>query len=126
MHLLIKGQCPSGKNAVIITRKGRRFPSERFEAWRELALWELKPQLRGLTLPITEPVSVRIFYWASSHQRRDVPGILDALWHLLEKAGVVDDDRRLGGEGKTTTFTFVCIDKENPRVSIEIFEEKHI
>lgn len=99
--LNIKGQCPSGKNSVIVTRTGLRFPSKRFSAWRAQGLTQIKQQLKGVKdLPITTPVDVEVEYAAADKRRRDVPGIVDAIWHLLEKAGVVSDDCLLGGPEK--------------------------
>ena len=122
LSLTISGQCPSGKNAMLINpRTGHHYPGKRFAAWREGALWELKPQTKGLDwLPIDEPVTVFIRYWAKDKRRRDAPGIIDALWHLLEKAEVVTDDTYLGGLGASLRYEFMEIDRKNPRVRIDI------
>lgn len=111
----ITGQIPSGKNAVVITRTGKRFPQARFVKWRTAALKELN--WKGP--PISKPVYVFVYYFAGDKRRRDVPGMIDALWHLLEKAGVVSDDKYLGGLGKCTQF-HQDYDKENPRVYIRL------
>jgi hypothetical protein len=37
----LTGQIPSGKNAVVVTRTGMRFPAKRFKLWREDALKQL-------------------------------------------------------------------------------------
>jgi len=39
--------------------------------------------------------SVRLDYVAEDRRRRDFPAICDALWHALERAGVVTDDTLL-------------------------------
>lgn len=86
-----------------ITRTGHRFPAKRFVTWRADALTQLQEQ--GIPrLGIDYPVTVRIIYWPSDKRRRDVPGLVDALWHLLEKYGVVKDDRWLGESGKELIF----------------------
>lgn len=120
--LQISGQCPSGKNAVIVTRAGHRFPSARFVEWRQAAMNELFPQLKQLEvkLPITNPVDIEIEYTPKDRIRRDAPGIIDALWHLIEKVGVISDDTYLAGHGCQLTFLNTGVDKKNPGVKIVI------
>lgn len=79
-QLKVSGQCPSGKNAVIVTRAGHRFPSARFVEWRQQAMNEVFPQLKhlGVVLPITHPVDVLIEYTPKDRIRRDAPGIIDS------------------------------------------------
>ncbi len=45
LTLTLTGQCPSGKNAIVITRTGLRFPKKRFVDWRTEALKEIQTQL---------------------------------------------------------------------------------
>lgn len=87
----LSGQIPSGKNAVIVTRTGQRYPQKRFKAWREEALRVLAREAAN-QWHVTTPVSMIVDYVPSDHRRRDVPGMADALCHLLEKAGIVSDD----------------------------------
>lgn len=91
----LSGSLPSGKNAIRITRTGHRYPQPRFTAWRTEALHSLKVQLRGQKLPIQGPVSLLVDYVPGDQRRRDVPGMADALCHLLEKAGVLLDDAQV-------------------------------
>lgn len=121
-ELNISGQCPSGKNAVIVTRAGHRFPSARFVAWRQLAINEVLPQIKliDVKFPITNPVHVAIEYTPKDRIRRDAPGIIDALWHLIEKVGVVSDDTFLAGHEHTLTFINKGVDKKNAGVKIGI------
>ncbi len=116
----VSGQCPSGKNAVVVTRTGHRFPSKRFKLWRTEALAELKGQIPKDFVTITGPCYVKIDYVAKDRRRRDAPGIIDALWHLCEKAELVKDDSLLGGKGTSILFTNYGIDKKNPRVSVKL------
>lgn len=122
LELHLKGQCTSGKNAVIVTRTGHRFPSKRFIDWRRDAMEQIKPQLDALDIdmPLDHPVSVDIEYTAKDRIKRDVPGIIDALWHLLEKGGVVKDDTFLGGWGEGITFKNNGVNKNNTGVVIRI------
>jgi len=121
LHITIKGQTPSGKNHVNITASGRRYPTKHFAEWRDAALYQVKRQIRELDgLPIDEPKSVYIEYWAGDLRKRDAPGIIDALFHVLERVGVVADDVHLGGEHKLLQFTHKGLDRSNPRVEIQI------
>lgn len=123
LKLTLEGQCPSGKNAIVITRTGHRFPQKRFKEWRDSALEQIESQIK-IPPKIAHPVNVIVHYWAQNRIRRDTPGIEDALWHVLEKAGIVEDDRWLGAEGCVKVFVNHGIDKENPRVEIIINESE--
>jgi len=67
---------------------------------------------RGFT-PFSSPVNVRLDYFAGDKRRRDMPAIVDAIFHVLEKAGVVTDDWHLWVAESSRGF-----DKENPRAVI--------
>ena len=85
----LNGSIPSGKNAVMVTRTGQRYPQKRFKAWRDYAL----TQCGGLTgKPYEKPVAMVVDYVPADFRRRDLPGMADALCHLLEKAGILKDD----------------------------------
>lgn len=123
----IPGQCPSGKNSIVITRTGHRFPSKRFADWKKQALDNLQLQMvqyKKIKFPLDAPVTVGIKYIPSDRRRRDVPGIIDAVWHVLEKAGIVTDDKHLGGTGKVMAFLHKLPDKKNTSVNIVILGEQ--
>lgn len=94
IHLTFKlsGQIPSGKNAVKITRKGMRYPDKRFKAWREEAMAALSMQDALSQSTWERPVAMIVDYVPADDRRRDLPGMCDALCHLLEKAGILADD----------------------------------
>lgn len=115
----IEGQCTSGKNSVIITRSGMRFPSKRFVTWRNEAMKNI-PQIKK---PIDESVEVVVQYYSGDKRRRDVPGMVDALWHVIEKAGIVTDDKHLGGIGAGIVFRS-HYDKAHPRIEITISQRE--
>ena len=122
LEFTLTGQCTSGKNAVIVTRSGHRFPAKRFVEWRADMMEQLLPQLLAspVKLPLTFPVSVDVSYTAKDRLRRDAPGIIDAIWHLLEKAGVVSDDTFLAGLGTQLLFINNGVDKEQVGLKITI------
>ena len=89
----LSGQIPSGKNAVKITRTGMRYPDKRFKQWREEALESIAKQINLSRLwVIQKPVAMIVDYTPADARRRDLPGMCDALCHLLEKAGILKDD----------------------------------
>lgn len=93
--LRLTGQVRGGKNAMGITRTGRHYARTPFKIWRDAAVSGIQRQLPTGWIPIAGPVSVRLDYVAGDQRRRDMPAILDAIWHVLEKAGVVTDDTLL-------------------------------
>ncbi len=111
----LKGQIPSGKNAIIITRSGQRFPTARFKKWREDAMKQMMA-IGNLKVPADWNPVVDIIYTPGDRRRRDVPGMVDALWHVMEKFGLVDDDARLRNVRWMTTEVM----RETPGVSVWI------
>lgn len=114
----ITGQCPSGKNSVIVPRTGKRFPNKRFCEWRAHAFQEMKAQSVPV-LQLDTPINVTIKYYAGDNRRRDVPGIIDALWHVIERYGVVKDDKHLGGILCSTLFEHWG-KQDNPRLDVSL------
>lgn len=114
LRLVICGQIRGGKNNIIITRTGRRFPNRVWAKWRDEAVRGIKEQLPRFFKPISEPCRVRLTYVAQDMRRRDFPAICDAVWHVLEKAGVVADDTLLWPAESTRSY-----DKHSPRCEIE-------
>lgn len=97
MTFSITGQIPSGKNAVVVTRTGMRFPAKRFKLWREEVIKQLSPQVsvyaqEGACLPLESTISLECEYTPGDRRVRDVPGMLDALLHVIVKAGLLVDD----------------------------------
>lgn len=107
----VKGQLPSGKNAVQITRHGRRYPNKRFKAWRDAAIAHLIDPAR-----FDGPVSLTVDYTPGDRIRRDAPGLLDALCHLIEKVGIVQDDAQV----KNVTWTTFPVQPGKPSCFVSI------
>jgi len=91
--LRLTGQVRGGKNNMGRTKTGKSFPKKAFADWRAEAIRQIKTQFTGE--PIAVPCNVRLDYVAEDRRRRDFPAICDALWHALERAGVVEDDTLL-------------------------------
>lgn len=119
LSITIRGQVKGGKNNIGITRNGRRFPKASWAKWRDDAARQVKAQWNDWNyggfkrIPFTIPLNVRLDYFAGDKRRRDMPAIIDAVWHVLEKAGVVADDTLLWAVFSTRDY-----DKANPRVTI--------
>ena len=97
----LNGQVCSGKNNMRVGRNGRHYPTKRWAAWRDIQLMAIKLSVHRLGKfeqghqrlpPITTPCSAKVVFTHADKRRRDVPGMLDALCHVLERAGVVKDD----------------------------------
>lgn len=122
---------PSGKGQIktaVIRGRLMRYPSTRFKTWRVDAFKQLKEQAGHLP-PLTTTACVEVLYTPGDRIRRDVPGIMDALCHLLEycpacgskkrpdcKIPVVFDDSLL----VSWTWITCPLDRENPRIEVAI------
>ena len=109
--LRLIGQVRGGKNNMGRTKTGMSFPKKSFADWRAEAIRQIKTQFHGE--PIDVPRNVRIDYVAEDRRRRDFPAICDALWHALERAGVVTDDTLLWPAQSSRSY-----DKAAPGVTI--------
>ena len=104
LRLTLTGQLPGGKNRVgIKVTKGVcewdvgrpcRHPYPRFSQWRKDAEIQLLSQLQSwrVVLPLSVPMLMYVWYTPGDRKIRDRTGMEDALFHLLERAGVVSDD----------------------------------
>lgn len=117
-------QIPSGKNSVVVTRSGHRFPNKRFSDWKKDILPFIQAARKEYKIekPIDFPVNVIVEYTAGDKRRRDVPGMIDAIWHVIEHGGIVSDDRYLGGDGKEVHWLSLGIDKVHYGIEVTIYE----
>ena len=115
--LRLKGQVRGGKNNMGRTKTGKSYPKKLFADWRAEAIRQIRAQLPSGWTPIAVPVNVRIDYVAEDRRRRDFPAICDALWHALERAGVVSDDTLLWPAQSSRSY-----DKAAPGVTITFLD----
>jgi Holliday junction resolvase RusA-like endonuclease len=104
--ITLTAQLPGGKNAIkerfILGRKVR-YPNKRFTAWRTQAALELIvqrtkwPMLTKMQLPLKGDLKMRVSYHPLDHKRRDLTGMTDALYHLLEWCEIIEDDGQIKG-----------------------------
>src|SRR5688572_13447136 len=115
MTFKLLSNLPSGKNAVKITRTGQRYPDKRFKVWRDEALRQISTQLNGHK-PITYRCGLVVDYTPGDRITRDVPGLCDALCHVLEKAGIVVND----GLIRDVEWHEFPIDREHPMAVVTV------
>lgn len=109
IDIVLQAQIPSGKNQVrtlyAVEKDGRKVPRKipdaRFVFWRELAGHEILEQ-RALwpaqfKKRLAQPVRLLISYHPLDNRVRDLPGMLDALFHLMVWTNILADDRWIRG-----------------------------
>lgn len=95
MTFTLTAQMPSGKNQVQITRTGQHYPTARFVAWRRGAEAEVLRQVKPAEKPLTGRLALTVCYTPADRRVRDVSGLLDALFHLLARCGLLLDDGQI-------------------------------
>lgn len=126
LRLVLHGQLPNGKNRIGIrqeeaevpfkTGKSRRHPYPRFDRWRRDAEKQVLLQVGQwrASLPIAVPMLMYVWCWSSDRRIRDRSGMEDALFHLLERAGIISND----GLVEDPLWRTMPMDKQDPRVVI--------
>lgn len=116
LSFTLLGKMQSGKNRILITRTGHRYPPARFKTWRDEKVAELTRQYRGPCIPKSVALALTVAYTPGDKIRRDVPGILDALCHILERAQIVEDDAQI----TAVDWQQLDLDRERPRVELSL------
>ena len=118
-HIVIKGRPATKKNSSRIVRFGnvhKLLPSKAFDTYQEVALW----QLCRYKVHYDMSVHVKCLYWLPDRRWwPDLVGLLQATSDILEKSGILKNDRLIGSYDGSR---IMGLDKDNPRV--EIFIEK--
>lgn len=72
--------------------------------------------------PIKEPVNVKCVFYRDSDRRVDLTNLLEAIDDILVKYGVLDDDnfKIIASHDGSRVY----VDREKPRIEIEITNEK--
>lgn len=115
--ITITGQIRGGKNSVQTTKTGRRYPNKVWAKWRDAAVSEVAAQIPKGWKAISESSNIRMEYHAGDKRRRDMPAIIDAAFHVLEKAGFTEDDTYLWVAESSRSY-----DKQNPRLIITVIQ----
>ena len=117
LNLTIFGQIRGGKNHMQIGANGRHYPNRSWAIWRDATVNFLLAQRCGVCFE--NPCSVTVRYWSGDRRRRDVPGMIDAVCHCLERAGIVKDDALC----EDWEWTHLGLDRDRPKVDIVITEK---
>ena len=100
-----------------VTRTGRHYAKPTFARWRDDAVRQIQNQIPVGFRQIFETCKVRLDYVAGDKRRRDMPAVLDAVWHVLEKSGVVKDDTLIWVTQSSRSY-----DKAAPGVTITFLD----
>ena len=92
IEIIIRGQIRGGKNNMKLSRFGHHYPDKKWAIWRDDVVNQIKKQLPVGFKTFEKKCFAVITYCPGDNRRRDVPAILDAIWHCLERADVVRDD----------------------------------
>ena len=103
---------------MIVTKTGLHFPRPEWKLWRDKSIAQVHAQKppQGVSVPCRATIR----YWAGDRKRRDVPAILDAIWHVIERSGVLVDDSQI----KEVDF-IGRYSKENPCAEIVLMESEY-
>ena len=124
LRLTIAGAPRTKKNSqqiIMLKRKGQRprrivKPSQAWESWAEHSLPIIAQQIRRspIRTPLPDqPYNCAAFFYRDA-DRGDAVGFYQGLADLLEKAGVLSDDKWLVSWDRSR----LLIDRENPRVEL--------
>lgn len=114
--ILLLGQLPSGKNAQGVAKTGHKYAKPRFKAWREDAMTQLMALGCIPRSPIDYPCHFKAWYWAGDKRIRDVSGMQDALYHLLEHSKILAND----GLIKDVTWRYQGLNRKSPKVEFTL------
>ena len=113
LKITIRGQIRGGKNNMGVSRDGHHYPNKKWAAWRNEAVAQVKRQLPTTFRTITTPINMRLDYVAGDRCRRDMPAIIDSIFHVLEKSGIVSDDTLIWFTVSSRSY-----DPEKPRAEL--------
>lgn len=121
LNLILPGRPITKKNhqRIITNRRTGRprvIQSKDYEAYETACLWHLKKY----RVKYTGPVQVTARYWMPNRRSwPDLVGLLQATCDILEKAGIIENDRNVVSLDGSR---IMGVDKKNPRAEIEIKE----
>ena len=117
LHLM--GQVRGGKNNMCITRAGIHYPNPKFVIWRNDMFSQIKTQFPlGIATINSRLLKWTFTYTPEDNRRRDIPAILDAVFHVMERAFLVKDDCLI----KNLSFVELPADKESAGILIKAYE----
>jgi len=121
LELKFTGQVHGGKNNYIVLRNGMHVPSKVFKQWRYAAISQVVLQKPYQFKPLENPNLLwTIEYTPSDRRRRDMPAIIDSLFHVIERTGFVVDD----GIIKQINYRELPVDKMKAGVLIKAYSQE--
>lgn len=105
---------------ILLNRKtGKRFISQSdiYKQYEKDCKWFM-PKIET----ITTPINIKYTFYRSTRRLCDLNGLIQAMDDILVKFGIILDDNFTIVAGHD--FSRVKIDKENPRVEVEITDIK--
>lgn len=115
----ISGRPVTKKNNLTVAKGGKILPSFAYRKWEPHAIRELEHQWGGKP-SINRPVLVRVKYWMQNKQGwPDLIGLLQATCDVLERSGIVENDRLVVSFSQDTRIE--GIDMLNSRTEIELY-----
>ena len=121
LELKFTGQVHGGKNNYIVLRNGMHVPSKIFKQWRDTAIRQVVLQRPYQFKPLEDPSLLwTIEYTPSDRRRRDLPAIVDCLFHVIERTGFVVDDCIV----KQVNYREMPVNKLSPGVVIKVYSQE--
>lgn len=126
LKLILKGRPITKKNSQIPikTKSGKFFiiQSKQYRAYEKDCLFQIITQ-RIMKQPLVGNLHLRAWYYMPDRRRPDLLNLLQATADIVEKAKVIENDKDIVSFDLSK---IMGVDKENPRVEIEITELKEI
>lgn len=114
LFFTVTGAPRTKKNHGIIVTRGRprMLPSKPWRKWAENALIRFNDPDNSRV--VVEPVNCRALFYCDTARSVDPVGLYQGLADLLEKRGVLENDRLIASWDGSR----VLIDRENPRTEV--------
>ena len=90
IELILTGNIPSKKNSRVNTKAGKSFPSAKFTAWQNDALWQIKQQTHKR---FVKPVRLEATVYFGTNVRADLDNRITSILDMLVEAMVLQDDK---------------------------------
>lgn len=120
LKLTLQGRPTTKKNSPRVVRMGgftKVLPSKAYEDYEKGCLWQL---MRYKHQSFSTPVHLKcLYYMPDKRAYPDLQGLLQATADILEKARIIENDRLIVIHDGSR---IAGLDKNNPRVEIEIME----
>lgn len=104
----------NGKEMLRIKGKPKFVENARYQRWERSAIEQLGKFYTAE--PITEPVRMSLVIYEHPMQRGDLAGIFQGVCDMLQKAGVLKNDRLVRGSGTMD----ILRDRDRPRIEITL------